>query len=296
MPSKPLCVPATLALAHEIGLQQPVLARLHQVTTPHLLDTYAKACEALTVPSLAQDTWRELDAQLSGTDADGMQQLALFLAAACITREKYQQAGIADAIFLGTMSCFERFLYEAHARAGAYVFNRGYWAWRHLSFQLFRLGTLEFEYCLTKQNAPLPRTLLPGQPMLSVHIPSDATLSQQALHASYRQANAFFAHEAAVFCRHGAPKAIYCYTWLLSKPLRTLLPQNSGIRRFGDDYDIYAEEMADESFYLWLFAGKKPLDALPRDTSLQRTVIDFLRTGGKLGAGYGIVKTEGLGM
>ena len=39
-----------------------------------------------------------------------------------------------------------RFLLEAKARSGQFIFDRAFWGWRHLSCRLFRVGTLEFEY------------------------------------------------------------------------------------------------------------------------------------------------------
>ena len=60
--------------------------------------------------------------------------------------------------------------------------------------------------------------------------------------------------------------------------------------RFGRDYNIYAADTDSESFYLWLFGGKKPLALLPRQTSLQRAVAAHLEQGGYIGSGYGIKK------
>ncbi|HML46580.1 MAG TPA: hypothetical protein PKE04_07500 [Clostridia bacterium] len=59
--------------------------------------------------------------------------------------------------------------------------------------------------------------------------------------------------------------------------------------RFGDDYDIYADDPEDESFYRWLFAGKRPPEPLPQGTSLQRIVSAHLDQGGKIGSGCGIM-------
>ena len=39
-----------------------------------------------------------------------------------------------------------RFLLEAKARSGQFIFDCAFWGWRHLACRLFRVGTLEFEY------------------------------------------------------------------------------------------------------------------------------------------------------
>ena len=100
----------------------------------------------------------------------------------------------------------------------------------------------------------------------------------------------FFALHGPALCKSGMPRAVLCGTWLLSPALRALLSPDSGISRFGRDYNIYAADTDSESFYLWLFGGKKPLALLPRQTSLQRAVAAHLEQGGYIGSGYGIKK------
>ena len=197
---------------------------------------------------------------------------------------------IPDEIFRDTMGCFSRFLREAKARSGRFIFDRAFWAWRHLACRLFRLGTLEFEYRAAGADEPLQSGIGPGTPMLSVHISSDARLSDDALPGSYGQADEFFALHGPALCKSGMPRAVLCGTWLLSPALRALLSPDSGISRFGRDYNIYAAYTDSESFYLWLFGGKKPLALLPRQTSLQRAVAAHLEQGGYIGSGYGIKK------
>ena len=139
-------------------------------------------------------------------------------------------------------------------------------------------------------NEPLPPNLSPGDPVLSVHIPSDAQLSDGALRAAYQQADHFFTLHGPALCSGGAPRAVLCNTWLLSPALHTLLSPGSGISRFGGDYDIYAVNLNNQSFYRWLFGGKKPPAPLPRQTRLQRAVAAHLEQGGQIGAGYGVKK------
>lgn len=282
--------PQLLALARELELPSCVCEQLVQTAVPARLDACAAQCMALTAPDTAFPAWKHLEAQFSGRDPDGMQILALYLAAACRTREKYRMMCIPDEIFRDTMGCFSRFLREAKARSGRFIFDRAFWAWRHLACRLFRLGTLEFEYRAAGADEPLPSGIGPGTPVLSVHIPSDARLSDDALPGSYGQADEFFALHGPALCKSGMPRAVLCGTWLLSPALRALLSPDSGISRFGRDYNIYAADTDSESFYLWLFGGKKPLALLPRQTSLQRAVAAHLEQGGYIGSGYGIKK------
>ena len=209
--------PQLLALARELELPSCVCEQLVQTAVPALLDACAAQCMALTAPDTAFPAWKHLEAQFSGRDPDGMQILALYLAAACRTREKYRMMCIPDEIFRDTMGCFSRFLREAKARSGRFIFDRAFWAWRHLACRLFRLGTLEFEYRAAGADEPLPSGIGPGTPVLSVHIPSDARLSDDALPGSYGQADEFLLCTAR-HCVKAACPALCCAALGCSRP------------------------------------------------------------------------------
>ncbi len=277
-----------LAFAQKIDLPFPVRERVARLASPDFLTEHRPYCEGLVNPDTAFVTWEKLKTLAGGADPEGMRLLTIYLAAACLTRDEYCAAGISDAVFWDTMACFSRFLLDEHLHTGIFAFTRGFWAWRHLSCRLFRLGTLEFEYALLEEHQLTPKGMGPGEPVLFVHIPSDAKLTEAALADSYRAARRFFTDHGAQVCPAGAPQAVLCHTWLLSPTLQTLLAPTSGIRRFAQDYTVLAVDTGDESFYLWLFHGKKPPEPLPLETSLQRVVCDYLQRGGKIGAAYGI--------
>lgn len=246
--------------------------------------------QAQAIPQ-EQAAQQALAAQLAPLEGDtGLAQLAVQLAAAEHTRQRYRAAGVDETIFIETMRCFARFLAETHTNTGRWVFDRAFWTWRQLSCRLFRLGALEFEYRMADETPP--PGLKAGDALLAVHIPSDARLSDEALRASYAGMRRFFAGEGAVFCTQGAPKAVTCGTWLLAPALQPLLPAGSGIRRFASDYALYAVNEEDESFYQWLFGGAAPIDRLPERTRLQRAVKKHLAGGGKLGAARGVLQSE----
>lgn len=282
-----LCRSAVL-LAEELALSADVRARLTPFFNEAFFSDALPFCRALTDAAKAQNAQAQLP---TAGDPEGWRRLAILLGAACLTRERYAQAGIPQDVFRDTMGCFSRFIAETQARTGALCFDRSVWVWRQTACRLFRLGALEFEYRAAWEGEPLPEGLRPGQPVLRVHIPSDAQLSDRALAASYRRAAELFAGPALQFCTLGPPRAVLCGTWLLSPRLLPLLPENSGIRRFQQDYQLYADDLKDESFYLWLFGGKRPLDQLPRNTRLQRAVQAQLLEGNPIGAACGRLKT-----
>lgn len=189
------------------------------------------------------------------------------------------------------MLCLPRFLRETYEITGRWGYDRGFWTWRQTGGLLFRLGELEFEYRLTERNEPLPEGLRAGDPILSVHIPSDAKLTREKLDASYTWAKRFFSEVPGPWISE-KPKAILCGTWLLSPELYGLLSENSGIRRFADDYSLYHIQQNDNAIYRWLYQLSGPVSAekLPERTCLQRSVKGHLLSGGLIGIAWGILK------
>ena len=238
----------------------------------------------MAAPETAGERWEAVAAMLPPPSEDGgMGQLAAALAGACCTRQAYRRQGISDEVFLATMGCFRRFLRETFAMTGRWAFDRGFWTWRQVGCRLFRLGTLEFEYCAGEDT-----------PVLHIHIPSDAALSGKELEQSYAWAERFFAGEGRAACYGGAPAAMRCESWLLAPALAELLPEDSGIRRFAGDYRLCGVMENDQEFYRWLFQCEPPLPAedLPEDTSLRRKAKVYLAAGGKIGAARGALARQ----
>lgn len=285
-----ISVTDVLSLMQEISLQPVIQKQLHPILTSAFLIENSIVTAGLIDSSTSSDTWKSLEDRLALDDPEGMQLLAVYMLAACMVRTRYRAAGVSESIFTDTMKCFPRYLQNEYDRTGKWAFTRGFWTWRHLSCQMFRLGVLEYEYVMLKPDALMPENMEAGDPVLYVHIPSDAKLSQEELQFSYNMAEKFFKGIGVTFCVAGAPKAMLCNTWLLSPMLQDLLHPFSGIRRFAEDYMVYASEPDDDSFYLWLYQGKKPPQELPLKTSLQRIVYDHLQKGGKIGAAHGCRK------
>lgn len=282
-----------IMLATELGLPNEVCRSLQHEPSQKLLQKYANEYHALTQRQNAENAWKSLEKEIKYLEDNGVALLAIYLAAACITRKNYARAGVSDNVFVETMKCFNRFLQEANLRGNKYIFDRGFWAWRHLCCKIFRLGTLEFEiYEITEKCSKAPN-LPPKTCVLSVHIPSDAVLQTDVLNKAYTEAERFFKQEGAAFCDGNEPKAIICGTWLLSSQLNSLLKPTSGIKQFSADYELYDEKLENGSVYTWLFNGKTILDEMPQYTSLQKAVVKHLQNGGVIGDGFGIKKDCG---
>lgn len=203
----------------------------------------------------------------------GMDMLREQLLEAVKAQEAYQKLGISEEIYRATMGCFSRFVREHKMAYDCVGFDREWWTHRQIGLKLFRIGELEYEL------------LEDGK--ISVHIPSDAKLTEENCRKSYR--------EAEVFLKKYFPKYegkdFVCESWLLSPALREILPEKSNIVRFQSAYTIVHVSPEDEGFMRWVFrTDQKELSKLPQDTSLQRNVKQRLEQGGTIGSAYGILK------
>lgn len=233
-----------------------------------------KHIENLSNPCLWEASQKYLQEFLK-PDGNGFKMLFYMLSAASYSFEKYKEKGISEQIFTDTMKCFTRFVKEHKRSNGKYGFDRDFWTGRQLSLQLFRLGELEFETIMENQEK-----------MVSIHIPSDAILTEYNCKSSLKMAKDFFEKYAAEY----ANVPYICHSWLLSPALKELLPESSNIIKFQNLFTITETNKTATDFMMWIFKKPDiPVEDLPEETSLQRNVKQYLMTGGQIGEGKGYI-------
>ncbi len=311
-PAPDACPALVLETACVIGCDPAVLARLEELLPRLDWATLLPIAIELTSAETAAAAHQRLAELLPQDDDKGMGILTGQLLAASLTRPVYPALGLSDEIWKATMAAFPRFLRETHRDYGSWTYDRGFWSWRQTALLIIRLGTLEFEYQLHRPDPSDPdrdrpdtryphlpdaawsrpgsaAVLAPdshGYACLSVHIPSDARLTRTELDASYARALAVFDRLHARHPeRYPLPVSfVACHTWLLAPGLYGLLPADSGIRRFADDYILTRSTPESNSHRHWLFGpGEQSLEELPENTSLQRAAKQHLLSGGRLG-------------
>ena len=225
---------------------------------------------------MQEKTWAEGLEQLKsalGEDEGGFKRLCCMLRCALRAKADYHRLGISEQIYIDTMAAFSRFVREHKDSYGCYGFNRGSWTPRQVSCKLFRIGQLEYE--LTTQD---------GNPVVSLHIPTDVNLRPEVLLPSMREG-------LAEFCRlfpEYEGKPVYCHSWLMSPQLHDLLPETSNILRFQELFDIEQDTVSGRDVLLWVFKNTRlPLEELPENTILQRKLKRFLLNGGVFLEGKG---------
>ncbi|MCC3762087.1 acyltransferase domain-containing protein [Glycomyces sp. TRM65418] len=158
-----------------------------------------------------------------------------------------------------------------HGRAGLDVAN---WFTGHVRGALYQLGRLQF--CV---EGPEPK------PFVGVHIRGEGgPLTLDAVRDSVEWALEFF---PTVFPeRYDGPDDLVfmCESWLLDPQLRDWLPERSNIPGFGALFDLEGPgDPAGNRSDLWRFVFNRtedtPVEELPRDNTLQRSVLAGIEAG-----------------
>lgn len=245
-----------------------------------VLDLYPEIDFKAAAPAMEQlfskDTRKEGLSNLEtllDPDPNGFKMLTCMLVCALQTRKMYQQSGIPESVFTATLRCFPRFVGEHMASFGRYGFDRAFWTPRQIGMQLFRIDELEYE--LIEKN---------GTRTIGLHIPSDAHIQTDNVKASCQKARSFL---KCYFPKYqDAP--ITCESWLLSPALMQVLPPTSNIRRFQELFIIDKVDEEANDVLEWVFKRTDlPYESLPEDTSLQRSLKQYLLDGKKVGIGFG---------
>ncbi|MFD1430323.1 acyltransferase domain-containing protein [Lacticaseibacillus mingshuiensis] len=216
-------------------------------------------------------TDQELATQLTPWDGRGEGfggRYYALLKLAALAHNGYAHRGISMPIYDATMRFFTRILQSDAQTIDVAPYDLQ-WPIRQLTLREFRLGAFEYERTETA---------------IQVHIPNDADLRTASRQASYRAARDFFTD----YFPGDAAKSYECHSWLMAPGLAEVLPPESKIRQFQDDFEVIATDLSHEDVRKWVFGRTKAaLIDWPEHTTLQRNLKTFLLKGGKLGVGVG---------
>ncbi|MFA5203735.1 MAG: acyltransferase domain-containing protein [Lentisphaeria bacterium] len=115
-----------------------------------------------------------------------------------------------------------------------------------------------------------------GDIVLDLHIPSGGDMTPEACQSSFQEALALFGQRFP----DPAPRAIVCTSWMFSEQLEDCLPPEANlVRLLRELYLVPVPATPNEG--LWFVFLQSPFDAAtaPRDTRLQRAILDYLGTG-----------------
>ena len=214
-------------------------------------------------------------------------ELLLFLLLCPHLEILYRQKGLPEDWFVGVTRDLRSKLNECYAVRGIWgSFVADWFVW-FFSLDRFVMGRLQYE-CI-----PIPAAYCPagfehmaGQPAVNLHIPSGVPLRQADVQASMAEAARFYAD------RFPDGNVLFiCHSWLLFPGHKEMLPEESGIRQFMEEFTLagtYDDPTGHDLWRIFDTDNTQDLDALPQKTSLQRAYAQWLKDGKAVGGGIGI--------
>lgn len=261
-----------------IGLQPEIIQKLNAAGEQMDFTQLDFHLEQLMNMKTAASSYKYLNS-IWKEDTDQIKMLYCQLECARRVYARYLSQHIPKTIYIDTMKCFVRFIEECGKKNGRMFFDRGWWTYRQLSMNIFRIGELEYQFDTYEDEN-----------VIGLHIPSDADLSEKAVNQSLQQAKLFFqTYYSDYEYRHYT-----CNSWLLSPVLTPLLSETSHILSFQRRFDILQENRADQEYIEWLFQVPVDTDchSLPAETNLQKKVKELLLNGKTVGCAFGIIKAS----
>ena len=238
--------------------------------------------DKLFSPATWDEGVKELEAAI-GEDSNGAGMLACVLACDSRSKEAYRRLGLSEEMRMKTLECLPRFLEEFRTVFGTYEFCVGFWVPRHLSGWLLRIGELEYERIISEDEHE-------RHYIISVHIPSDADIAPANVRASFLKMRELMHKKFPEF----ESADIMCESWLMAPELRTMLPQGSNILAFQDLFETTSGEYDAEStieVVEYVFRRRTTeYEALPEETSLQRSLKRYLLSGSYIGEATGRIR------
>lgn len=200
-------------------------------------------------------------------------------------REDYKAANLPDELYWDTVLDLKAKALECKQLYGIWGTGTGLWYQNFFRMQIFSLGRLQFERSTFRGKEPVTVdgvTVLPGQTVYNVHIPSGGPMTPEACEDSFQRAKVFFKED---------PLILHCGSWLLYNENPHIFPSAKNVLAFREQFQIYESREKPEGEDLWRIFGKHfdgDVSSLPQNTSMQKETAAWLATGRQIGIGFGL--------
>ena len=199
-------------------------------------------------------------------------------------KEKFNE--YANALKSKLIKCKEKF--------DIWGIEEGFWLWMYHEWQCARLGRLNYEpfhHCCDVTYKGIKK----GDPVVLIHIPGGKPLDMdevmESLKLAYNHFKDRFDNGIVPFITH---------SWLLYPPfLNGVFKEGGNIQKFAGLFAILSQNTANFQNFRNVFGCEYPgedLSNVPRETSLQRNMLQFIMQGNVMGEGYGIFLYDGNGI
>ena len=211
--------------------------------------------------------------------------LFAFLAAVPHVRSLHQARDIDEQTTWDTLSDLGLQVAHHQRRHGKPGFDGAFWLWQHFRGTIYRLGRLQYNFCLAAFDPGPNAGFTIGDPVIGVHIPSFGKLDAESCDASLAQAREFFPrHFPEAQTSIGT-----CDSWLLDTQLAAYLPPTSNILAFQKRFTIVeSSDPGNDDVMLFVFGTKATsFEGLPQTTTMERAAVKHIRDGGEWRLGHG---------
>ncbi|WP_281356957.1 acyltransferase domain-containing protein [Fodinicola acaciae] len=203
----------------------------------------------------------------------------VFLAATDVAREYHAARGISDEVSWASLGILADQMRNRRAVYGEGGLHTQNWVTHHFRGAVYPLGRLHFERRPIWFDAGPPPAPGRGDDALGLHIP-EGRLTPASCDESIRTAQAFFQRH---YPDHDYRYAT-CVSWVLDPQLTEYLAYDTNILAFQRRFTLIPLENPDQDDNKTIveFVFRRPLDELdrlPRDTTLQRAIIDHIQAG-----------------
>lgn len=200
--------------------------------------------------------------------------------------KEYRLHGISDQIFHDSMMELNYKMLITHNIYGVWGSAYADWFSGFYRRRTFCIGRLEYELveCFSDYTNGSYH-IEKGAPIINVHIPETGPLKPDLVIDSFRKAAEFFKD---CFSEDVIP--FECLSWILYPPVVELFPKKN-LKSFASFFDVIKTEMNqdhDDRWRIFQVAPTVELKDYPEDTTLQRSLKEWLLMGNTMGIGNGI--------
>jgi hypothetical protein len=278
-------------ICNELGLPSESVATLEEAyiwltEDASVKDLFAVARETLLTPN--EIVFNDVIARIGKISKIHPLTVNIVLCISCIEPLKaaFEAAGKSDKLDIQLGYLKQRFL-SCKEECGVWGIHDPFWQWMFHELWCERLGRLEFEpfYHFSEKTY---KGIKKGDPVILIHIPRGKSLEMdevmESLAMGYERYKGRFENEIVPFMTH---------SWLLYPPfLREVFKKGGNLQKFSELFDIIDQNEAGYQNFPNVFGCKYPengdFSTVPQNTSMQRSMLEFVKRGNIMGEGYGI--------
>ena len=252
---------------------------------PKADELFSAAQQNLLQPNVV--AFKEATAEITETIEIHPYTLNLLLCISCIEpiRKAYSAAGL-EKKFDGELERLRTNLYKCKADFNVWGVKNGFWQWMFHELNCITLGRLEYEPFHHFSNIPYGE-IKKGDPVILIHIPGGTPLEMDEVEESLGRAYDYFKERF-----DGESVPFITHSWLIYPPfLDGVFKEGGNVQKFARLFDIIDQNTADFQNFSNVFGCDYPgedLSSVPQETSLQRSMLEYINRGNVMGEGYGI--------